>query len=94
MVTLLNPTAGTYTVFVHGFATNGPSANATVFDWVVPSASSGNMSVPGSTAVGIGSIVPVNLAFSGLAASSWYLGRVVYNDGTSNIGATFVNVNT
>jgi len=91
MVTLSNPVAGTYTVFVHGYATAGPSANFKLFQWQVPTSSAGNMSVPGSTAVTIGASVPVSLTFTGLAASTWYLGQVVYgNPGT--IGSTIVNV--
>ena len=49
MVTLNNPVAGTYTVFVHGFATGGPSADFTLFEWQVPTTSAGNMTVPGPT---------------------------------------------
>jgi hypothetical protein len=91
MVTLTNPTAGVYTVFVHGFNTNGPSANFTLFNWQVPTTSAGNMTVPASTAVTTGATVPVNLSFTGLASGTWYLGQVVYgNPGT--IGSTIVNV--
>ena len=91
MVTIANPPAGNYTVFVHGFSTNGPSANVSVFEWEVPTTSAGNMTVPGSTPVAIGTSVPVNLGFSGLTPGKWYLGQVVYgNPGT--IGSTIVSV--
>jgi hypothetical protein len=92
MVTVANPTAGTYTVYVHGFATVAPSASFTLFEWQVPTSSAGNMNVPGPATATVGGIVPVNLTFTGLAADTWYLGQVVYNDGTSNIGSTIVNV--
>jgi len=36
--------------------------------------------------------MPVDLSFSGLASGTWYLGQVVYNNGKSDIGTTFVNV--
>ena len=91
MVTLNNPVAATYTVFVHGFATNGPSANFTLFEWQVPTTSAGNMTVPAPAATTVGGTVPVNLTFTGLAGGTWYLGQVVYgNPGT--IGSTIVNV--
>lgn len=92
MVTLSNPTAATYTVYVHGFATNGPSADFTLFEWQVPTTSAGNMNVPAPAAATIGGTIPVNLTFTGLAANTWYLGQVVYNDGSSNVGSTIVNV--
>ena len=78
-------------MFVHGYSTNGPSANVTVFEWEVPTSSAGNMTVPGPTPVVIGTSVPVNLGFSGLTPGKWYLGQVVYsNPGT--IGSTIVSV--
>ncbi len=92
MVTVNNPIAGNYTVFVHGFATNGPSADFRLFEWQVPTSSAGNMTVPASAPATIGGTIPVNLTFTGLAASTWYLGQVVYNDGTADVGTTIVNV--
>ena len=92
MVTFTDPPAGTYTVYVHGFNTNGPSANLTLFSWQLGSTSAGNMTVPGPAATTTGGNVPVNLSFSGLAPSTWYLGQVVYNDGSSDLGTTIVNV--
>ena len=47
MVTFTDPPAGTYTVYVHGFNTNGPSADFTLFSWQITSANAGNMTVPG-----------------------------------------------
>ena len=92
MVTVNNPVADTYTVFVHGFATNGPSADFTLFEWVVPTTSAGNMNVPGPVPTTIGGTVPVNLTFTGLAAGTWYLGQVRYLDGATTVGSTIVNV--
>jgi len=91
MITLVSPAAATYTVYVHGFFTNGPSTDFTLFSWQVPTTDSGNINLPASAAATIGGTVPVNLTFSGLVADTWYLGQVVYgNPGT--IGSTIVNV--
>jgi fibronectin type III domain protein/subtilase family protein len=92
MVTFTDPPAGTYTVYVHGFNTNGPSASFTLFSWQLTSADAGNMTVPGPVGTTTGGIVPVNLTFTGLAGGTWYLGQTVYNDGTNDIGTTIVNV--
>jgi subtilisin family serine protease len=92
MVTFTDPPAGTYTVYVHGFNTNGPSANFTLFSWQLGSTSAGNMTVPGPATATIGGTVPVDLSFTGLVGGTWYLGQTVYNDGTSDIGTTIVNV--
>jgi hypothetical protein len=92
MVTFTDPPAGTYTVYVHGFNTNGPSASLTLFSWQLTSADAGNMTVPAPVATTTGGTVPVNLSFTGLTSGTWYLGQTVYNDGTSDIGSTIVNV--
>jgi len=92
MVTFTDPPAGTYTVYVHGFNTNGPSANFTLFSWQLASTDAMNMHVPGPVGTTTGGTVPVDLTFTGLVGGTWYLGQIVYNDGTSDIGTTIVNV--
>ena len=92
MVTFTDPPAGTYTVYVHGFNTNGPSASLTLFSWQLTSADAGNMTVPAPVATTTGGTVPVSLSFTGLTAGTWYLGQTIYNDGTNDIGSTIVNV--
>jgi hypothetical protein len=84
--------AGTYTVYVHGFNTAGPSADFTLYDWQLGTTDEGNMNVPGPATATIGGTVPVSLTFTGLTPGLWYLGQVVYNDGSSDIGSTIVNV--
>jgi subtilisin family serine protease len=92
MVTFVEPPAGNYTVYVHGFNTVNPTANFTLYEWQLGTTNAGNMNVPGPVSVTTGGTVPVNLSFTGLAAGTWYLGQAVYNDGTSDIGTTIVNV--
>ncbi len=93
MITVPNPDAGTYTVYVHGFATVAPSASFTLFEWQIGDTDAGNMSVPAATAVVTGQSVPVTLSFTGLAAETKYLGQVVYGN-PAEIGTTIVSVNT
>ena len=77
--TLRNPTAATYRVFVHAFATDGPDVNFTLFTWVVGNTSdAGNMAVNGPFAATIGSTHVVNLTTTGLAAGTRYLGQITY----------------
>jgi Bacterial pre-peptidase C-terminal domain./Subtilase family. len=92
MVTFTDPPAGTYTVYVHGYNTNGPSADLTLFSWQLTSADAGNMTVPAPVTTTIGGTVPADLSFTGLTAGTWYLGQTIYNDGTNDIGSTIVNV--
>ena len=86
--------AADYTVYVHGWSTNGPSAALTVFDWVLGGPTSGMTVSPTSTSVTTGTPVTFTATFSGLAAKTRYLGAVDYSDGTTDIGRTFVAVRT
>jgi hypothetical protein len=93
----VNPASSpTLTVYVHGFSTNGPSADITLFDWEVPATSAGNTSLaitpPGDTT--IGGTKTVTATFTGLAADTRYMGVVDYTDGSTALGRTILRVNT
>ena len=84
-------------VYVHGFATAGPSASGTLFEWAVGTTDAGNTTLaitpPGSTTTG--GTKTVTATFSGLAATpTRYMGIVRYFDGgVSPIGQTILRVN-
>jgi subtilisin family serine protease len=92
-VNLLNPAAGNYTVWVHGFAVTG-TANFTLFNWVLGSADAGNMTVtaPGSATLGTTGVI--NLTFTGLTPGTKYLGSVAYGGTTGLPNPTIVRVDT
>lgn len=91
-----NPTAAaiTYTVYVHGWETDGPDATFTLFSWVLGTANAGNMTVTGPAAVTPGSTYPITLNWSGLTANKKYLGVVRYSTGATLLGTTIVRVDT
>ena len=94
-VDLVNPAAGDYTVYVHGFATDGPDANYTLFAWKLGSADAGNMAVsglPASATVGGHSTLTLN--WSGLATGKRWLGAIDYGNGSTTIGSTIVRINS
>jgi hypothetical protein len=90
---LLNPPAGDYTVYVHGFAVTG-TANFTLFSWAVGMTSAGNMTVSAPAAATIGTSGTINLTFSGLAPGTKYLGSVAYGGVAGLPNPTIVSVNT
>ena len=95
-VDLANPVAGTYVVFVHGWETDGPDANYTLFSWSVPAApGSSNMSVSGAPASAVlGSTSTLTVDWFGLAADTKYLGAVSHSDAGGILGLTFIAVDT
>lgn len=90
-ISLSNPAAGTYTVYVHGWQTDGPDANYTLFDWKV-GASAGNMTVTTPPTATMGGSGTGTISWSGLAAGTRYLGVARYLEGASERGRTVVNV--
>jgi len=93
-VNLVAPAAGIYTVYVHGWQTDGPDANYTLFTWVMGSAGTGNMTVTAPSSVVIGGKADITVAWSGLTAATKYLGRVVYRDASAQIGSTVIRVDS
>jgi hypothetical protein len=92
-VNLLNPSAGTYTVYVHGFnVTPGVTANFTLFGWLLPAAAAGNMTVTAPTSAAIGGTGTIALSFSGLAPGTKYLGSVAYSGVADLPNPTIVRV--
>jgi hypothetical protein len=83
------------TVYIHGYDTNGPSANGTLFTWAVPNSSNSNTTLSGVTTPSTtGGVQTHTATFSGLTPNTRYLGQVDYNNGTSVIGQTILNVRT
>jgi hypothetical protein len=92
-VDLLNPTAATYSVYVHGFATANPST-FTLFDWLVDSTNAGNMTVTAPATATLGQNGTIGLSFSGLAPATRYLGTVAYGGAAGMPNPTIVSIRT
>ena len=92
------PAPGTYTVVVHGWATDGPDANYTLFDWSIPSdpdADDGSLVVDAAPdAAVLGTTDTVEYSWSGLAADARYMGALSHGDGTTVHALTLVSVAT
>jgi subtilisin family serine protease len=90
-VNLLNPAAGAYTVYVHGFEVTG-TASFTLFKWLLGSTSAGNMTVSAPASATQGATGAINLTFSGLTAGTKYLGSVAYSGAAGLPNPTIVRV--
>ena len=93
-VNLVNPTAATYRVWVHGFATDGPDSNFTLFSWVLGSTAAGNMTVNAPASATTGATGNIQLTFSGLDPATKYLGSVAYSGIAGLPNPTIVRVDT
>ena len=93
-VNVAMPAPWVYTVVVHGWQTNGPDSNYTLFDWSVPSAAGGGSLVIDSapTTATVGGSGTVVVSWSGLSAGTKYLGAVSHSNGTDLVGLTLVSL--
>ena len=94
---IINPTGALYRVFIHGFETDGPDANYTLFSWIVPEADAGNLMVTAPSSVTAGNTYPITGTWGGLAAGRVYLGTLTQHRlaapvpaGSTRIGHTSV----
>ena len=79
-VSLVNPAAATYNVYVHGWQTDGPDTNYNLFGWVLGTANAGNATLtPSSGPAVTGASTSVTLNWTGLTAGTKYLGRIAWS---------------
>lgn len=96
-VDLLFPAPGIYLVAVHGWETDGPDAQYTLFDWSVsadPANDDGSLTVDAPTEAVLGETADVTATWSDLEAGTKHLGAVSYSDADGVFGLTLVNVST
>ena len=92
-VNIPEPGDTTYFVAVHGWQTDGPDANYTLFSWAFgPDA--GNTTITAPSTATLGGTGTVQVDWSGLAADTKYLGAVSHSDGTTEVGMTILRVDT
>jgi hypothetical protein len=93
-VNVLNPTPGTYIIFVHGFNVPTPpgTADFTLFAWMLGTTADGSMTVNAPIAATTGATGTIDLSFTGLATGTKYLGSVAYSGTTNMPNPTIVRV--
>jgi subtilisin family serine protease len=90
-VSLSNPPAGSYTVYVHGYQVPG-TAQFTLFSWLLGTADAGNMIVAAPTTATTRGRGTINLTFTGLTPGNRYLGSVAYGGVAGLPNPTIVRV--
>jgi hypothetical protein len=80
---------------VHGWLTDGPDTNYTLFEWSVSATPGGNLSVDSATAsAAIGDTGTIDLSWAGLDIDTKYLGAVSQSDAGGVFSLTLINVST
>lgn len=96
LVDILLPEDGTWSVYVHGWASPGGDSDYNMWTWAVPLATGGTLSVDSAPASAtIGAPETIDISWSGLtsgALGDWYLGAVSHTGDSGLMGLTLVNV--
>jgi len=92
-IDIVLPADGTWTLWVHGWQTVGPSADFDLYGWVVSATPGGNMSIDSAPAAAvIGASGAVDVSWSGAADGEWHLGAVSHASDSGLLGLTLVEV--
>jgi len=93
LIDILLPADGTWSLYVHGWQTAGPSVDYDLFTWIVSATPGGNLSIDSApTSATIGNTEAIDVSWTGAAAGQWHLGAVSHSDGGGLLGLTLVNV--
>jgi len=96
-VNLLFPGPGDYIAVVHGWQTDGPDANYTLFSWSVSATPGGNLNVDSAPDnASIGGTGTVTTSWSGADPGTKHLGAISHSDGSgpASLGLTVISVDT
>ena len=92
-IDVADPADGTWTLYVHGWAAPGDDSPYTLYDWVVPNATDGSLTVTSAPSSAVqGQTGTIEVAWSGATAGRWHLGAVSHNRGDEVLGLTMVEV--
>jgi len=93
-IDIASPVAGTYTIVVHGWETDGPDANYTLFNWAL-GPDVGNMTISSApTTATAGSIETITINWSSLIANTKYLSAVSHSNSSGLISNTLIGIDT
>ena len=92
-VDIPRPMDGTWSVYVHGWNTDGASADYDMYSWAISLTPGGNLSIDSApSSATIGSVEPIELSWSGATLGQWHLGAVSHTGASGLMGLTLVEV--
>jgi hypothetical protein len=93
LVDVLLPIDGIWSVYVHGWNTDGPSADYDMYTWAISLTPGGNLSIDSApTSATLGATEAVDVSWTGATAGTWHLGAVSHTGDAGIIGLTLVEV--
>jgi hypothetical protein len=92
-IDIVLPVDGTWSLYVHGWQTAGPSADYDLYNWIVSATPGGSLTIDSApTSATIGSVESVDVSWTGATAGEWHLGAVSHTGDIGLMGLTLVEV--
>jgi len=92
-IDILLPADDTWTLYVQGWQTVDPTADYTLYAWIVSATPGGNLTVDSAPASAtLGASGTVDVSWTGATAGEWHLGAVSHADASGLIGLTLIEV--
>jgi subtilisin family serine protease len=93
LVDILLPQDGTWSVYVHGWQTAGPSADYDMYSWIISATPGGNLTIDSApTSATLGAVETIDVSWTGATGGEWHLGAVSHTGDSGLMGLTLVNV--
>jgi hypothetical protein len=87
------PMDGTWSVYVHGWQTIGPSADYDMYSWIISATPGGNLTIDSApTSATLGAVETIDISWAGATVGQWHLGAVSHTGDSGLMGLTLVNV--
>lgn len=93
-VNVVNPAAGTYYVFMHGWGLPSASSPFKLHAWTLGATAAGNMTVSAPATAVTGQTGRIQIVTNGLTAGTKYLGSVAYDGAAGMPPPTIVRIDT
>ncbi len=93
LVDIVEPMDGTWSVYVHGWATPGGDSDYDMYNWVLSSTPGGNLIIdtaPASATLGL--TEPISVSWTGANDNEWHLGAVSHGGDTGLMGLTIIDI--
>jgi subtilisin family serine protease len=87
------PIDGTWSVYVHGWQTAGPSADYDMYSWIISATPGGNLVIDSAPASAtLGAVETIDVSWTGATDGQWHLGAVSHTGDVGLMGLTLVDV--
>jgi subtilisin family serine protease len=92
-IDIVLPMDGTWSLYVHGWQTDGPSADYDLYSWIVSATPGGSLMIDSApTSASVGTVESIDISWTGATAGQWHLGAISHDGDAGLLGLTLIDV--